>query len=484
MLSYSFAKRAGAVIVVDASTCICLHSGPLAPDDILEIQRAAGPHFTFRKTGQPEFERALSETYKSSTAQAADAAAAAGGDLAALADSAASVDDLLDQRDDAPVVRLINAILLEAVRAEASDIHIEPLEHRLAVRFRIDGALRDILEPGRSLAPLLVSRIKVMARLDISDKRTPHDGRVSVRIGGHELDVRVSTLPSQHGERVVMRILDRSAIRLDPALLGMEVHDLAGFERLLSRPDGMVLVTGPTGSGKTTTLYTALAQLNQRDRNIMTVEDPIEYALEGIGQTQVSSRTGLSFANGLRAILRQDPDIIMVGEIRDNETARTAIQSAMTGHFVLSTLHTNTALGGVSRLIDMGAERYLLAPVLRGLIAQRLVRTLCEHCRDPGRATPGESEMLGGAIEAGEQLWRVKGCEKCQGQGYRGRTGLYEVVEINAPLQDMIHRGAPEAELVHEARRSSPSLLYDGAAKIRAGRTTAEEVARVARAET
>jgi general secretion pathway protein E len=480
-LSYSFARKAGAVVTADGGAPLCLHPGSLEPDAILEIQRLAGPGVTFRRTGQPEFERALGEIYRSSSSQAAQAAAAAGGDLAALADSAAAVDDLLDQRDDAPVVRLINAILLEAVRAEASDIHVEPLENRLAVRFRIDGALRDILEPARSLAPLLVSRIKVMARLDISEKRAPHDGRVSVRVGGHELDVRVSTLPSQHGERVVMRILDRSAIRLDPALLGMEAADLAKFERLMARPDGMVLVTGPTGSGKTTTLYTALARLNQRDRNIMTVEDPVEYALEGIGQTQVNPRTGLSFANGLRAILRQDPDIIMVGEIRDRETARTAIQSAMTGHFVLSTLHTNTALGAVSRLIDMGAERYLLAPVLRGLIAQRLVRTLCGHCREPGRVTPAESAMLGGAVQAGASLWRAKGCARCQGQGYKGRTGLYEIAEITGRLQAMIHDGASEAQLTEEARKESPNLLHDGAAKILAGRTTVEEVARVAR---
>lgn len=485
VLSYGFARRVSAVVIEREGTApMCWHAKPLQPEDILEIQRVAGSDTVFASLAEAEFERALSEAYKSSSSQAAHAAAAAGGDLAALADSAAAVEDLLDQRDDAPIVRLINAIMLEAVRAEASDIHIEPLENRLSVRFRIDGALRDILEPERALAPLLVSRIKVMARLDISDKRTPHDGRVPLRVGGHELDVRVSTLPSQYGERVVMRILNRNAIRLDPALLGMETHDLEAFERLISRPDGVVLVTGPTGSGKTTTLYTALARLNQRDRNIMTVEDPIEYALEGIGQTQINPRSGLSFASGLRAILRQDPDIIMVGEIRDKETARTAIQSAMTGHFVLSTLHTNSAIGAVSRLVDMGVERYLLAPVLRGLIAQRLVRTLCPVCREPGEATPADSAALGGVLPAGAAIWRATGCDTCQGQGYKGRTGLYEVVEMTRSLQELIHHGAPEAELEQQARAQSPSLLRDGVAKILSGRTTVEEVARVARPDT
>ena len=274
-------------------------------------------------------------------------------DLAALADSAASVDDLLDTRDDAPVIRLINALLLEAVKEGASDVHIETQEKRLVVRFRVDGVLRDMIEPPRALAPLLVSRIKVMAKLDIAERRVPQDGRVTLRIGGHDVDARVSTIPTQHGERVVMRLLEKGSLRLDMEVLGMSARDRDVFNRLLERPHGMLLVTGPTGSGKTTTLYAALNRLNDRKRNIMTVEDPIEYELPGIGQTQVNPRTDLTFARGLRAILRQDPDVIMVGEIRDQETAQVAVRSSMTGHFVLSTLHTNSAIGSVTRLIDM-----------------------------------------------------------------------------------------------------------------------------------
>ncbi len=403
--------------------------------------------------------------------------------LAALADSAASVDDLLDTRDDAPVIRLINALLLEAVKEGASDVHIETQEKRLVVRFRVDGVLRDMIEPPRALAPLLVSRIKVMAKLDIAERRVPQDGRVTLRIGGHDVDARVSTIPTQHGERVVMRLLEKGSLRLDMEVLGMSRRDRDVFNRLLERPHGMLLVTGPTGSGKTTTLYAALNRLNDRKRNIMTVEDPIEYELPGIGQTQVNTRTDLTFARGLRAILRQDPDVIMVGEIRDQETAQVAVRSSMTGHFVLSTLHTNSAIGSVTRLIDMGVERYLLAPMLVGLAAQRLVRKLCPSCRREDIASDADSILLGGAIRPGEKLWRAVGCAECHNEGYRGRAGLYEVVAVDDRLQKMIHDGASEADLEAHARKDNPSLLDDGLVKVRSGVTTVEEVARVVRDE-
>jgi general secretion pathway protein E len=404
-------------------------------------------------------------------------------DLAALADSAASVDDLLDTRDDAPVIRLINALLLEAVKEGASDVHIETQEKRLVVRFRVDGVLRDMIEPPRALAPLLVSRIKVMAKLDIAERRVPQDGRVTLRIGGHDVDARVSTIPTQHGERVVMRLLEKGSLRLDMEALGMSARDREVFNRLLERPHGMLLVTGPTGSGKTTTLYSALSRLNDRKRNIMTVEDPIEYELPGIGQTQVNPRTDMTFARGLRAILRQDPDVIMVGEIRDQETAQVAVRSAMTGHFVLSTLHTNSAIGSVTRLIDMGVERYLLAPMLVGLAAQRLVRRLCPSCRREDVASEADSLLLGGAIRAGEKLWRAQGCADCHQEGYRGRAGLYEVVAVDDRFQKMIHDGVSEADLEAHARKDNPSLLDDGLTKVRSGVTTVDEVARVVRDE-
>ncbi len=470
VLPYAFAKRHGLVV----RSGECLHRAGIALPAMLEVQRVYGA-LDFVAVDEAAFDTALHAQYRDSASEAADHASA-GSDLAALADSVAAIDDLLDQRDDSPVIRLINAVLLEAVKEGASDVHIETQEKRLIVRFRVDGVLREVVEPKRALAPLLVSRIKVMARLDIAEKRMPQDGRVTLRVGGYDVDVRVSTIPTQHGERVVLRLLDRDATQLDLAQLGMNAGDVVRFERLLERPHGIVLVTGPTGSGKTTTLYAALTKLNDRKRNIMTVEDPIEYELEGVGQTQVNPKTDLTFANGLRAILRQDPDVIMVGEIRDHDTAEVAVRSSMTGHFVLSTLHTNSAVGSVTRLIDMGVERYLLAPMLAGLVAQRLVRRLDPAHRIEARATAQDADLLNGAIAVGEPIWRPGGID-----GYRGRIGLFELVTIDDRLRALVHDGASEAELTAAARAGSGSLLDDGVAKIRAGLTSVDEVARVIR---
>lgn len=480
-LPYSYARNHGVVLRVGAGGFECLHRSDAALDALLEVQRIA-PGAAFVAVPDAAFDQALAASYSGSAGAAAELDLGSM-DLAALADSAAAVDDLLDSRDDSPVIRLINALLLEAVKEGASDVHVETQEKRVVVRFRIDGVLRDKLEPRRELAPLLVSRIKVMAKLDIAEKRVPQDGRVTLRIGGHDVDARVSTIPTQHGERVVMRLLEKGSLSLDMEALGMSERDRAVFARLLERPHGMLLVTGPTGSGKTTSLYAALHRLNDRKRNIMTVEDPIEYELAGVAQTQVNTRTGMTFARGLRAILRQDPDVIMVGEIRDQETAEVAVRSAMTGHFVLSTLHTNSAVGSVTRLIDMGVERYLLAPMLVGVAAQRLVRRLCPSCRRQDVASEGDSLLLGGAIKPGKKLWRAVGCDDCHGDGYRGRAGLYEVIAVDEKLQAMIHEGASEAAIETHARRSNPSLLDDGVDKVRAGVTTVEEVARVVREE-
>jgi len=477
-LPYSFARRHG-VLVQDEGRC--LHRPGADPHALLEVQRLFGPLLVFESVGEEAFDSAIAAQYRDSAAGGMDLSET--DDLATLADSAAAVDDLLDSRDDSPVIKLINALLLQAVKDGASDIHVETQEKRLIVRFRIDGVLRDMIEPKRALAPLLVSRIKVMARLDIAEKRVPQDGRVTLRVGGYDIDVRVSTIPTQHGERVVMRLLDRGSSGLDLAALGMSDRDRDMFHKLLDRPHGILLVTGPTGSGKTTTLYTALTHLNDRKRNIMTVEDPIEYELAGIGQTQVNAKTGMTFARGLRAILRQDPDVIMVGEIRDQETAEVAVRSSMTGHFVLSTLHTNSAIGSITRLIDMGVERYLLAPMVVGLIAQRLVRRLCGHCRWQDRATEADSILLGRALKPGKKIWRAQGCEHCHGEGYQGRLGLYEVVAADDELRGLIHDGASEAALTAAARRASPSLLDDGVAKLKAGLTSVEEVARVVQDE-
>jgi general secretion pathway protein E len=480
-LPYAFARRNFVLLRAGEGGPECLHRADAPLDALLEVQRLA-PSATFVAVADDAFDAALSAAYGQGAQAAADFEMDAT-DLAALADSVGPVDDLLDTRDDSPVIKLINAILLEAVKEGASDVHVETTEKRLVVRFRIDGVLRDVVEPQRALAPLLVSRIKVMAKLDIAEKRVPQDGRVTLRIGGHDVDARVSTIPTQHGERVVMRLLEKGSLRLDLAGLGMSPRDVDLVRRLLERPHGMFLVTGPTGSGKTTTLYAALTRLNDRKRNVMTVEDPIEYELAGVAQTQVNPRTDMTFARGLRAILRQDPDVIMVGEIRDQETAEVAVRSAMTGHFVLSTLHTNSAIGSITRLLDMGVERYLLAPMLVGLAAQRLVRKLCPSCAQQDVATDADAAMLGGALRTGEPLWRAVGCEACHGDGYRGRAGLYEVIAVDGELQAMIHDGASEATLEAAARRTSPSLLMDGADKVRAGVTTVEEVARVTRDE-
>ena len=480
-LSYGFAQSQGVILLPaseDRAEPRCQYRHDASFEALIEAQRVSGTAVTFEEISPADFEAALGTIYRDSASEAAQVAADADDDLASLADTAASIDDLLAQNDDAPVVRLINALLLEAVKEGASDVHIETEERRLLVRFRVDGILREVISPKRALAPLLVSRIKVMGKLDIAEKRLPQDGRVSLRVGGYDLDVRISTIPSQFGERVVLRLLDRGQTLRGIDHLGLSDRDNTVLKRILSLPDGMVLVTGPTGSGKTTTLYAGLDMLNDRQRNIMTVEDPIEYTMDGVGQMQVNAKTDLSFARGLRAILRQDPDVIMVGEIRDRETAQIAVESAMTGHLVISTLHTNTAIGAVSRLVEMGVERFLLAPMLRGLIAQRLVRRNCTDCLGDHEVTQAESDLLGQKIKPGEIVKKGLGCDTCQASGFRGRLPLYEIIEVDGALERKMHEGRSEAELIAAARDRGPSILDDGIAKMRLGLTTAQEVAR------
>ena len=398
----------------------------------------------------------------------------------------------MDQQDDAPIIRLINALLSEAIRLNASDIHIETFEKRLVVRFRVDGELKEIITPKRQLAPLLVSRIKVMAKLDIAEKRVPQDGRISLRLAGREVDVRVSTLPSSFGERVVMRLLDKQAGRLNMTYLGLSDNDYTELKRLIHRPHGIILVTGPTGSGKTTTLYSALTDLNDQTRNILTAEDPIEFQLDGIGQTQVNNKVDMTFAKSLRAMLRQDPDVVMVGEIRDLETAEIAVQASLTGHLVLSTLHTNTAIGAVTRLQDMGVEPFLLSSSLIGVVAQRLVRTLCTHCHGWQVADSEQAKLFTeiGIVPVSENgaetltttsinLPRPVGCDKCNQSGFKGRTAIYEVVPVDDTLRRMIHSNTAEYELEEYARQQTASIRADGLHKVIAGRTTLEEVLRV-----
>lgn len=453
------------------------------PQALLELRRLAGHPLHPVMLDDDAFAARLRDRYERSANDAMQFVEGLGedADLMSVAQSLAEPEDLLESQDEAPIIRLINALLSEAVKENASDIHIEPFENRLSIRLRVDGVLREVLEPPRALAPVIVSRIKVMAKLDIAEKRLPQDGRIGLRLVGRAVDVRVSTLPSGHGERVVLRLLDKQAGRLELRQLGMCDGHYEAMERIINRPHGIVLVTGPTGSGKTTTLYSALMRLNDRSRNILTVEDPIEYYLDGIGQTQINTKVDMTFARGLRAILRQDPDVVMVGEIRDLETVQIAIQASLTGHLVFSTLHTNTAIGAITRLRDMGVEPFLLSSTLNGVLAQRLVRTLCPDCRKPHTATARECQLLEVDPAQAPTLFSPVGCPECNGSGYRGRTGIYELIEIDDTLRGLIHDGASEQAMVRHARLSQIGIRQDGLRRVLAGDTTLEEVLRVTR---
>ncbi len=474
-LPYSFAEQHG--VILDGNIVYCY--GDVATPVLLELQRVLGSSFALKIMNEDAFKRKLTQHYQTTDGAAQRAADQldAEMDLGQLADDLQQQTDLLAGDDDAPVIRLINAILSQAVKEKVSDIHIEPFEDRVAIRFRVDGVLNEMLAPKPELASVLVSRLKVMAKLDIAEKRLPQDGRISVRIAGHSVDIRMSTIPSAYGERVVLRLLDQASGQLQLKQLSMpeRLHDvLAGS---LARPHGIILVTGPTGSGKTTTLYAGLTHINDRSRNILTIEDPVEYLLPGIGQTQVNTKVDMTFARGLRAILRQDPDVVMIGEIRDQETASIAVQASLTGHLVLSTLHTNTAIGAITRLKDMGVEPFLLSSSLEMVMAQRLVRLLCNHCKAPYQPTPAEAERL--KLPAGAKIFQSKGCDKCNQTGYRGRTGIYEMINIDSTMRQLIHEGAGEPEMLKYARKQSHSLSVDGRRRIMEGETSIEEVLRV-----
>ncbi len=435
-----------------------------APSAIAEVSRRFG-RVKLRSLPREDLEAAIAKAYANSGGDAAQVVEDVESDLdlAKLMLDMPAIEDLLESADDAPVIRMINALLTQALREEASDIHIEPFEQISVVRFRIDGNLRDIVRPKKAIHASLISRIKIMAQLDIAEKRLPQDGRITLRIGGKPVDVRVSTLPTGHGERAVLRLLDKEAGRLDLQHLGMSNQVLPQFDKLISQPHGIVLVTGPTGSGKTTTLYAALSRLNKPNTNILTVEDPIEYELAGIGQTQVNSRIDMTFAKALRAILRQDPDIIMIGEIRDLETAQIAVQASLTGHLVLATLHTNDSAAAVTRLLDMGIEPFLLSSSLLGVVAHRLVRKLCPVCkRHDGK------------------LWHAVGCDKCGHTGYQGRVGVYELLETTEDIRAQIHERASEADIRATAQgRGMRTMREDGERWLAEGVTTLEELLRV-----
>lgn len=484
LLPYSFAKDNGILIGEhDDGYTLCMSSD--ANREMLpEVLRVFDSIDDIKSYTAQEYNEILSTIYSSRSLQddidtslndkSAD-------DLDAILEGFEKSEDLLNSDDDAPVIRLLNSLLSESVKSGASDIHLEPFEGSMKARLRIDGVLTELANLSPKLAPYLVSRIKVMARLDIAEKRLPQDGRLSLTLGGKAYDVRVSTLPIRYGERVVMRLLDKESAKIKLSELGMDKKTQARLEKSLSEPNGIILVTGPTGSGKTTTLYAALTHLNDQTRNIMTVEDPVEYALPGISQTQVNAKVGMTFASGLRSILRQDPDIVMVGEIRDMETAEMAVQASLTGHLVLSTVHTNSAVSAVTRLVDMGVERYLLSSSVTAILAQRLVRKLCNNCKTEIEPTPAFLNQMDVDEENAKMACRPVGCVDCKNTGYRGRTAVYELVSVTDELRTMIQDGASEQALMEIAFKNSTTLSDIGRELILCGTTTIEEVMRVSR---
>lgn len=457
-LPYAFARSQQLLLEEDAGVLtLWLHSAS-KPAGISEVTRKY-PIRHLETTTQDLLVQRISTVYAQGESNAADVVSEveSDADLSRMMQDLPAVEDLLETSDDAPIIRMLNALLTQAARDGASDIHIEPYERHSSVRFRVDGALREVVQPNRALHAALISRLKIMAELDISEKRLPQDGRISLRIGTRAVDVRVSTLPSSHGERAVLRLLDKSDSKLNLEAVGMQGDSLSRLKKLVSQPHGIILVTGPTGSGKTTTLYAALSQLDAAHSNIMTVEDPIEYELPGVGQTQVNAKIDLTFAKALRAILRQDPDVIMIGEIRDFETAQIAIQASLTGHLVLATLHTNDAASAVNRLIDMGVEPFLLSSSLLGVLAQRLVRKLCLHCQGAG-------------------------CDACGQTGYQGRTGVFELLVTDDAIRAQIHHRASEADIRAAAIKAGMRLMRDdGERLVLTGITSQEELIRVTR---
>ncbi|UCF74376.1 MAG: type II secretion system ATPase GspE [Betaproteobacteria bacterium] len=482
---YAFAKANGVVVTAlsDGLAHVAVRSGAHA-SALAEVRRTLGLPLQARRLNADEFDDLLTALYRDADAGAAALAddLAQDLDLSRLLQDIPKVEDLLDTQNDAPLIRLINALFTQSLRDGASDIHIDPFETRSVVRLRIDGTLRDLIEPARALHSAIVSRVKIMAQLDIAEKRLPQDGRITLRVAGRLIDVRVSTIPTGHGERVVLRLLDKQAARLDLSRLGMDEATLVHVDKLIREPHGIVLVTGPTGSGKTTTLYAALSRLDAKALNIMTVEDPIEYDLDGISQTPINARIDMTFARALRTILRQDPDVIMVGEIRDLETAQIAVQASLTGHLVFATLHTNDAVSAVTRLVDMGVEPFLLASSLIGVVAQRLVRRLCLECRKPFAADGAQLEALGFAPTQGGTFYTAQGCAACNQSGYRGRTGIYEFLPVDDGLRALIHDRASEQVLrLYAEKQGMRSLRDDGMRWAVQGAISLEEVVRVTR---
>ena len=480
--SYSFAKNRGATILTqhDNGAITLAVSKNASPAAIAELQRLSKQAVEIQFFEAQEYQQVIQKIYHHQQSMTDDVVADMDNsevELSKIAEVLAEPEDLLESNDDAPIIRLINALLADAVKLNASDIHIEPGENHVSIRYRVDGELQEVLTPARSLAQLIASRVKIMSKLDIAEKRLPQDGRISLKIAAHPIDVRVSTIPGAFGERIVMRLLDKKAGQLSLKQLGMNQAHLDLMQDLVKLPHGIILVTGPTGSGKTTSLYAAIEAINVRSRNIMTIEDPIEYHLEGISQTQVNSKVDMSFARGLRAILRQDPDVIMIGEIRDLETAEIAIQASLTGHLVFSTLHTNTAIGAITRLIDMGVAPFLLASSVKAVIAQRLVKRLNPSSRKPQLL---DAQMKRALCLPDDAVSVYQADDSLPiNQAYSGRLGVFEIITMDQTLKTMIHQNKAESEMADYAHQTHASIEADARDKLMAGQTTIDEILRV-----
>lgn len=474
---YAFAKAQGILLAFNHHRPYLIAKKSVNNTALLEAFRALGEKVAIQYMSESTFSEQLASTYQQKSNSQTLAHMPKINNLDQLANQIAHSKDLLAHHNDAPIITLLNHLISQALNQKASDIHFESYSDKCVVRLRIDGHLQQIMQLPQQSAPLVISRIKIMARLDIAIKREPQDGRFTVNIGKWPIDCRISCVPTLHGERVVLRLLDKRYAKLAFNKLGISACTENDINNLIQKNHGLILVTGPTGSGKTTTLYSMLAALNKPGKNILTVEDPIEYHLPGIGQIEVNTKTNMTFANGLRAILRQDPDIIMLGEIRDTQTAKMAVQASLTGHLVLSTLHTNTALGAITRLQDMGVESFLLAPSLIGILSQRLIRLLCDACKNAYEATKDELKRLN--TEKNKMtLYKPSGCASCNHTGFKNRTGIYELLMINDTIRELIHRNASEQE-IKAAIKNNTTLEQDGYQAVLSGKTTLSEILNV-----
>ena len=473
-LTYNFCKTNKITLVNEVNTSIIHTCGSLKPTVLSSIQNLLLDNVEKRNHSDDEFENLLTELYTNQSDEY-DFSNLEDLDLIDIANAISPSDDLLDDKNKGPIIKLINATITKAVKARASDIHLEPFENKLSIRFRVDGVLKEVLQYQKNITQMIISRIKIMSKLDISERRLPQDGRISISVGKRDIDLRVSTLPSSFGERVVLRILEKDKTHIQLDQLGFSEDILKNFRKNLGKNEGIILVTGPTGSGKTTSLYSGLREISDRSQNILTIEDPVEYALEGIGQTQVNSKTGLTFAKGLRAILRQDPDIVMVGEIRDKETAEIAIQASLTGHLVLSTVHTNSAVNAITRLRDMGIEPYLLSSSLIFVLSQRLVRKLCPHCKTHDE----DNKNLLKKYSIKSKIYKSVGCDKCDNTGYLGRLSIGEFVSIDENISELIHNSASENEISDYVYANNKKIFENGLKVLSKGDTSLSELMRV-----